>query len=103
VHSDHLLLDRDNCRKQGVAIDVFWTRPERSFTEIARVEAVRRWYVYSTWQDVQLALCREARELGADAIYSLHTGSAAYSISVGELGGGGSTEKLTATAIRWGD
>jgi hypothetical protein len=103
IHSDYLLLDQQTCHKAGIPIDIYYEQPTFAFTAVAKVEAIKNRYRGASWEDVKVELCREAYELDLDidGLYGIQDVSVAQSGTIGPIGTGGSTEKLTAIAIRY--
>jgi len=103
VRTDYLLMDSQSCRKSGIPIDIYFKPPQISYTAVAKVEAVKRRGGGASWEDVKLALCREAHalNLGVDGLIGVQEKSASSSETLGPIGTGGAVEKLTAIAIRY--
>lgn len=103
VHTDYLLLDPQTCHKAGFPIDIYYEPPTFAFTAVAKVEAIKNLYLGASWEDVKVELCREAYELDLDidGLIGIQDASVGESGTIGPIGTGGETEKLTAIAIRY--
>lgn len=103
VRTDYLLMDPQSCRKGGIPIDIYLKPPEISYTTVAKIEAIKTRGRGASWEDVQLALCRQAHSLnlGVNGLIGVQETSASSSESLGPIGTGGTEEKLTAIAIRY--
>ena len=103
VHTDYLLLDTQTCHKAGIPIDLYYTEPELPYTKVAKIEAIRNRLRGASWEDVKVALCREAQQLNLDidALMGIQDASVSTDAAVGPIGTGGESEKLTAIAIRY--
>jgi hypothetical protein len=103
VHTDYLLLDPQTCHKAGYPIDIYYEQPTFAFTAVAKVEAVKNRYRDASWEEVKVKLCREAYELDldVDGLIGIQDSSVSQSGTIGPIGTGGATEKLTAIAIRY--
>lgn len=107
--SDHLYLDtsRVPCRHGQTTIEIFQEPPHRPYAKVAYLEAFTSFVAQQevTWDDLRQEICRQAIEVGADAIIDLKVSSRPYSreVTVGplEVAEGGVVKKLTAVAIRY--
>jgi hypothetical protein len=77
--------------------------PALLFTRVAKIEAVKRRLMGASWEDVKLALCREAHDMdrGINGLIGIQSASVSSDAAVGPIGTGGMSEKLTAIAIRY--
>ena len=104
VYSDHMLLEKNSAREHGIPVDVLWKRPDRPHTVIAFVEASGSFSDPTvTWNLVKLQLCREAHDLGADAVVVGTWEHEDYSWTAGVIGYGGQVKYLHGTAIKYND
>jgi hypothetical protein len=103
VHTDYLLLGTQTCHKAGIPIDLYYEQPDIPYTAVAKIEAIKKRYRGASWEDVKLALCHEAQDMGMgiDALYGVQEASVDSTAALGPIGTGGETEKLTAIAIRY--
>jgi hypothetical protein len=103
IHSDYLLLDPQTCHQAGYPIDLYYEQPTFDYTAVAKVEAIKNRYRGASWEDLKVEICREAYELDLDidGLFGIQDVSVAQSGTIGPIGTGGSTEKLTAIAIRY--
>jgi hypothetical protein len=103
VHTDYLLLDPQTCHKNGIPIDIYYTAPKLSYTPVATIEAIKNRGRGASWEDVKVALCREAHALNldVDALIGIQDASVSTDATVGPIGTGGESEKLTAIAIHY--
>jgi hypothetical protein len=103
VHTDYLLLDPQTCHKAGFPIDIYYEQPTFAFTAVAKVEAIKNRFREASWEDVKVELCRQAAELDldVDGLIGIQDASVVQSGTIGPIGTGGATEKLTAIAIRY--
>jgi hypothetical protein len=103
VHTDYLLLSTDTCHKAGIPIDIYYELPDFSYTKVAKIEASKNRLRDASWEDVKLALCREAHSLNVDGLIGIQDTSVTSDVTLGPIGTGGQSEKLTAIAIRYDD
>jgi hypothetical protein len=103
VHTDYLLLDSEACHKAGIPIDLYYEEPTAPYTKVAKIEAIKNSLRGASWEDVKLALCREAYELDLDidGLIGVQEASVTTDATLGPIGTGGQSEKLTAVAIRF--
>jgi hypothetical protein len=103
VHTDYLMLDTQTCHKAGIPIDLYYEKPTVPYTKVAKIEAIKNRLRNASWEDVKLALCREAYELDLDidALIGVQASSVSTDATLGPIGTGGESEKLTAIAIRY--
>ncbi len=103
VHTDYLMLDTQTCHKAGIPIDIYYDDPQVPYTAVAKIEAVKKRFRGASWEDVKLAVCREAYELDLDidALIGIQSASVSTDATLGPIGTGGESEKLTAIAIRY--
>jgi hypothetical protein len=103
VHTDYLMLDTQTCHKAGIPIDLYYVQPQFPYTKVAKIEAIKNRLRRATWEDVKLALCREAYELDLDidGLIGVQESSVSTDETLGPIGTGGESEKLTAIAIRY--
>ena len=103
VHTDYLLLGTQTCHDAGIPIDLYYEQPDIPYTAVAKIEAIKNRYLGASWEDVKLALCHEAQDMdmGIDALFGVQEASVSSNATLGPIGTGGETEKLTAIAIRY--
>jgi hypothetical protein len=103
VRTDYLLLDPQTCRKNGVPIDIYYTTPKLSYTPVAKIEAIKLRGRGASWEDVKVALCRQAHALNldVDGLIGIQEATVSSDATVGPIGTGGASEKLTAIAIHY--
>jgi hypothetical protein len=103
VHTDYLMLDTQTCHKAGIPIDLYYEKPQMSFTKVAKIEAIKNRLRGASWEDVKIALCREAYELDLDidGLIGVQQSDVSTDTTLGPIGTGGESEKLTAIAIRY--
>ncbi len=103
VRTDYLLMDTQGCRNNDIPIDIYFKPPEFSYTTVAKIEAIKRRGRGASWEEVKIALCRQAHDLnlGVDGLIGLQETSVSSSATLGPIGTGGAAEKLTAIAIRY--
>ena len=104
VHTDYLLLSTDTCHDAGIPIDIFYEPPDFPYTKVAKIEAVKNRLRDASWEDVKLGLCREASDMdmSINALIGIQSTSVSSDATLGPIGTGGQSEKLTAIAIRYG-
>jgi hypothetical protein len=105
VHADYLLLSTDTCHKAGIPIDIYYEPPNFSYTRVAKIEATKNRLRGASWEDVKLAICREAYELNMDidGLMAIQSSEVSTNATLGPIGTGGQSEKLTTIAIRYDD
>lgn len=104
INSDHLLVAKNDAREHGIPVDVLWKLPDRAHTVVAFVEASGAISDPTvTWELVKLQLCREAHDVGADAVVVGTWQHEDYSWTAGVIGYGGEVKYLHGTAIKYDD
>ena len=104
INSDHMLVAENGAREQGIPVDVLWKLPDRAHTVVAFVEASGSFSDPTvTWDLVKLQLCREAHDVGADAVVIGTWQHEDYSWTAGIIGYGGQVKYLHGTAIKYDD
>ncbi len=104
ITSDHMLVAKNGAREHGIPVDVLWKLPDRAHTVVAFVEASGTISDPAvTWDLVKLQLCREAHDVGADAVVIGTWQHENYSWTAGLVGYGGQVKYLHGTAIKYDD
>lgn len=104
INSDHMLTAKDGAREHGIPVDILWKLPDRAHTVVAFVEASGSFSDPTvTWELVKLQLCREAHDVGADAVVIGAWQHEDYSWTAGVIGYGGQVKHLHGTAIKYDD